>query len=180
METQLPDIVIAGLYKNSLVLIEDTTAPVNRQQVTNKKEKQAPAAITPSKKWFFGDNNNHITIVINDASALYINDTWLATLGKLLTACKLNIGAVAIVNMHQNPVNFSQIKEQLAPQKVFLFSVSAKDLQLPFVIPDYQVYNHAGCTFMAAQANTLSEATDDATKAEKRKLWDKLKIIFNI
>ena len=109
---------------------------------------------------------------------MFINDEWLGTLGKLLAACKLNIGDVAIVNHLNSGVLFPELKEQLQPKHILMFDVSMQDLQLPFTIPNYQVQQYAGITFMTAPVVTLSHAATDAVKTEKRKLWEKLKLIF--
>ncbi|MEP7320064.1 MAG: hypothetical protein ABI921_15010 [Panacibacter sp.] len=182
MISPLSKIVIAGLYKESLVLVqeENISTVVTGQQFTNKKEKTEKPAPPPAKKWFLGNNKEHITIIVKDNSAVFINDEWLGTLGRLLAACKLNTGDVAIVNFQNYPLNFNALKEQLTPQYILMFDVSMQDMQLPFAIPQYQVQQYAECTFMIASSVTLSDSNTDAIKAEKRKLWEKLKVIFKI
>jgi hypothetical protein len=182
MSTQLPGFVLAGLYKDSLVITEETieqNKPARKQeQVTNKTLKPNVAKPGAAKKWFLGDNRKNITIIIKDETAVHINEEWLATLTKLLTACKLNVADVAIVNI-KNEIDFSVIKEQLVPQYVLMFDVSPNDVSLPFSIPDYQVQKYDGVTFMIAPGITLSaDKTTESIKTEKRNLWEKLKIIF--
>ena len=184
MSTQLPGFVLAGLYKDSLVITEETieqNKPVKKQeQVTNKTPKQNIVDPAPEKKWFLGDNKKNITILIRDNNAVYINDEWLATLTKLLAACKLNLSDIAIINVKEG-LDFLLIKQQLDPQYVLMFDVSTNDLSLPFNIPNYQVQQYGGCTFMTAPVVTLSaNKIREAIKTEKRNLWEKLKIIFSI
>lgn len=182
MRTNLPEVVIAGLYKDSLVLAAEKTVPTTAtgQQVTNKKEKQEAALPSTLKKWYLGDNKKNIAIIIKDPSAVFINDEWLGTLGKLLAACKLNIGDVAIINHLNTSVKFAALKDQLQPKQILMFDAAMQDLQLPFTIPHYQVQQYAGTTFMTAPAATLSDANTEAVKIEKRKLWEKLKLIFAV
>ena len=184
MSTQLPDFIIAGLYKDSLVLAEeafDESKPTkNRKQVTNKTANVEEATSSTPKKWFLGDNKKNIVILLKDVAAVHINDEWLGTLTKLLAACKLNLADVAIVNLKQE-ITFALIKEQLQPQYVLMFDVTTNDLALPFSIPNYQVQLYGGCTFMAAPSITLSaDKTTEIIKTEKRNLWEKLKVIFNV
>jgi hypothetical protein len=184
MSTQLPGFIIAGLYKDSLVLagetIEQNQPLTNREQVTNKTPKPDVVQSTPPKKWFLGDNKKNISILVKDPTAVHINDEWLGTLSKLLAACKLNLADVAIVNL-KTELSFAQIKEQLDPQYVLLFDVAANEIALPFSIPNYQVQKYGGATFMIAPAITLSaDKTTDSIKTEKRNLWEKLKVIFNV
>jgi len=76
---------------------------------------------------------------------------------------------------------FAAIKEALQPERVFMFDVTTRDIQLPFAIPYYQVQQYGGCTFMTAPGSTLSTGPNtEAVAAEKRKLWEKLKIIFAV
>lgn len=182
MIINLPEVVIAGLYKDSLMLVGENPKATTaiRQQVTNKKEKQEEAPAPISKKWYLGNNKKNISIIIEDATAVFINDEWLGTLGKLLAACKLNIGDVAIINNLNSGILFPELKEQLQPKYIFMFDVSMQDLKLPFTIPNYQVQQYAGTTFMTAPAATLSDANTEAVKTEKRKLWEKLKLIFAV
>ncbi|CAN5429872.1 hypothetical protein BH10BAC2_BH10BAC2_48530 [soil metagenome] len=184
MSTQLPDFVIAGLYKDSLVLaeeaIEESKPAKKREQVTNKTANAEVPPAPPAKKWFLGDNKKNITVLLKDPAAVYINDEWLGTLSKLLAACKLNLADIAIVNLKPD-ITFALIKGQLQPRNVLMFDVTTNDLALPFSIPSYQVQQYGGCTFMTAPAITLSaDKTTESIKTEKRSLWDKLKVIFNV
>lgn len=180
MFVQLPPSVIMSLYKDSLVLIEETATKTNKkqQQVTNKTANAELAALTTAKKWFLGDNKKNIALIVSDAGSVYINDEWLATLTKLLAACKLTLADIAIVNLKQQQ-NFSIIKDQLQPQYVLLFDVNTSDLELPFSIPHYQLQNYGGCIFMTAPSITLADdKTTPHILKEKRNLWNKLKAIF--
>ena len=184
MSTQLPGFIIAGLYKDSLVLAEEATEqtiPAKKQmQNTNKSPNHDDTQPSQPKKWFLGDNRKNITILLKDPDAVHINDEWLGTLSKLLAACKLNLADVAIVNLKES-YSFADIKQQLQPQYVLMFDVTAKDIALPFSIPNYQIQKYGGATFMMVPAITLSaNKTTEAIKTEKRNLWEKLKIIFSI
>lgn len=182
MSNNLPGFIIAGLYKSSLVITDDLPkqAISNDTQITNKKKKDNSNQTAPQKKWFFGDNKKNISILVKDNSAVYINDEWLTTLTKLLQACNLTIADVSIINAIQ-PVSYQKIKEELQPQQILLFDVTANELSLPITFPDYQLQKYDGCIFMSAPSITLSaDKTTESIKAEKRKLWEKLKQVFNI
>src|SRR6478736_5030495 len=103
MNIQLPDFVLAGLYKDSIVLAEEKIVKPKKvqEQITNKKIKDDLEEKPLIKKWFLGDNKKNITILLKDPSSVHINEGWLGTLTKLLAACKLNIGDTAIVNYLQ-------------------------------------------------------------------------------
>ncbi|HEY6978954.1 MAG TPA: hypothetical protein VH396_21815 [Chitinophagaceae bacterium] len=182
MNIQLPDFVLAGLYKDSIVLAAEKIAQPGKiqEQITNKKIKDDRDEKPLIKKWFLGDNRKNITILLKDASSVHINDEWLHTLTKLLAACKLNIGDTAIVNHLQQTKTFNELKESLQPQFVFMFDVTTQDIQLPFTFPHYQIQKYSNCTFMTVPVVTLTNDNSEFVKIEKRKLWEKMKLIFNV
>ena len=180
MKIQLPEVVIAGLYKDSLVITQTNPEPKASKQFTNKKIKKEELTPPPIKKLFFGNNKKNIAILVKDNSAVHINDEWLSTLSKLLSACKLTLEDVAIVNHVHQAETFSALKETLKPAVTLMFDVTTQDIQLPFTIPHYQVQRYADCTFMTAPIITLTTDTQEPTRSEKKKLWEKLKQIFNV
>jgi len=181
MNTSLPGFVIADLYKNCLVITGEVTVlptPQPGLQVTENevvvKPENTPLA---QKKWYLGDNKKGIVVVAFDKDAVFINDEWLDTLGKMLGGLQINFGDTAIVNLHNQPVTFADVKQQLNARHVIMFGVTPAQLGLPFTIPYYQVQNYAGCTLLTAPVETLAGAanTTDLVKTEKRKLWESLK-----
>ena len=180
MDIQLPDFVLAELYKNTLVLTTNIAQPVAKPPVQGTQTipvKKPEPVHAEQKKWFLGDNKRGIVLVVNDATAPFINDEWLDTLTKLLAALKITLADTAIVNLPNQPVVFTELQQKLAVRHLFLFGVTTEQIQLPFTIPDYQAQNFAGCTILKAPAATLESPakTTDSVKAEKRKLWESLK-----
>ena len=118
MENILPDFILADLYPNSLVLVE--------RNETAQQEVAAPMikAAQP-QKWFLGNNGKKISILVKEPDAVYLNDDHLNFLTKILGACQLNMGDVAIVNTLQQPVKFSEIKKELDPEVGILFGVTS-------------------------------------------------------
>lgn len=180
MEQRLPDFVLAGLYKNSLVITEDAVSPVNTltKDTTSPADKPAPAA--PPKQWYLGNNGKHIVIIVNDAEAVYLNDESLQFLSSILSACKLNLGDVAIVNRHQEPIAFPFLKSHLQPVVLLAFDVNLQQLQIPFTIPHYQVQLYDQCQFLSAPSLQTMLGESKEAKLEKSKLWLSLKKIFQL
>lgn len=170
----LPNFVLADLYKNNLFVIDtpqpqkQTIQPTNSATPTNH-------AIT-----FLGENKKQIIILVNEENAVHINDDHFAFLSNILTACKLNIADVAIVNVHKQVINFSRLKEQLNCMYVLLFNVSTDSIELPFSIPHYQVQKYNNCTFLSANHLQTMLGTTQEAKMEKSKLWLSLKQMFGI
>jgi hypothetical protein len=162
---QLPAIVIADLFKNCLVDLNIS---------------EAPAIAATSKKQgfsFLGNNKKKIVIVVADAEAIYLAEDALNFLLGILTACKLNMEDVALVNTTTNPtLTYKDVQEQLQAENILLFGVTPAQLQLPLAFPQYQIQKYNGQMYLAAPALQLL-AQD---KGEKTKLWNCLKQLFSI
>ena len=115
---QLPAIVLQDLYKNSLVELDST--PV-------KKVLEKAAGIA-----FLGNNQRQVTIIVNDTSSIYLPDEELNFLMGILSACKLSMADVALVNIAKTGTHtYTKIEEELNAGTILLFGVEPVQLQLP-------------------------------------------------
>jgi hypothetical protein len=175
----LPPFVIASLYKDELVLIDD-------QKSSNaNKTKKGEAVVTAPQEIqkpisYLGDNQKKITILLQDTTAVHLADESLQFLTAILAACKLNMGDVAIVNNVHQPVQYTQIKTELKPSTIILFDISTASIALPFEVPHYQVQQYDNCTLLFSAPLQSMLVKTDAAKLEKGKLWNALKKTFNI
>jgi hypothetical protein len=186
---KLPNFTLVDFFKDNLVIVNDV-AEVPKIQVTKASQPLATeAAIAPAikkeplplpKKWFLGDNQKHIVILVNDIEAVYLRDEWLQFLSNILGACKLNLGDVAIVNHANNPMLFTDFQQHLAPQHFILFDVPTQNIQLPFTVPFYQLQQFGNTKFLLAPSLALMQGNTEAVKMEKSRLWLSLKKMFNI
>jgi hypothetical protein len=159
----LPDMVLQGLYSKSLYDLE-----------TNKS---ALDDIQPGSISFLGNNLKKITILVKSETAIYLPDDELNFLLGILTACKLSMADIALVNIAKNPdLVYSLLAEQLKAEKVFLFGLNAATIELPLQFPHYQVQPFNNQVYLSSVS--LSEM--QANKEEKMKLWACLKKIFSI
>lgn len=170
MKIQLPGFIIADLYKNSLVVLNEAT-PAANETISTKKPAEKP--------FYSGDNTQHICIVLNSPTHDYTDEESLQLLSNLLAALNFTLNDVAIINHQRTPVVYSQINEELQPRVCLLFGVTTQALQLPIIIPNYQLQRYENCTFLQACAIDDMKANDDKAKGEKRKLWNCLKTVFN-
>ena len=164
-ELQLPDFVLADLYKDVLVE-QKSDHPVKKNEVT-----------TQPQQWFLGDNRKQVTIVVRDKEAVYLRDEWLEFLSSILAACHFNLADVAIINYTKTNCTFSELSEKTAPLFLILFDVTTQEMHLPFIVPHYQVFQHKNCSFLLAPS---LQSMLDNTQGEKRNLWTSLKRMFNI
>lgn len=175
----LPPFVIASLYKDELVLIDD-----QKSSIANKTKKGEAVVTAPQEIQkpisYLGDNQKKITILLKDTTAVHLADESLQFLTAILAACKLNMGDVAIVNTVHQPVQYIQIKTELKPSTIILFDISTASIALPFEVPHYQVQQYDNCTLLFSAPLQSMLVKTDAAKLEKGKLWNALKKTFNI
>lgn len=171
-KTQLPGFLIADLFKHSIVLADE--GPTAEK---TKPEEEKPIT---ERQWYLGSNLQKITIIVSEKQAVYLQDDSLQFLSTILGACKLNLGDVAIVNYHTDPVTYTLLKDKLSPRFLLLFGVTAKQIQIPFTVPHYQVQQHDNCSFLLAPVLDTMLGDSQQAKLEKSKLWLCLKKMFTV
>jgi hypothetical protein len=158
---QLPAIVLHDLFKHSLVDLNTDTTKVNTVKTTGIS--------------FLGTNQKQIAIIVDNEKTIYLPDEELNFLLGILSACKLSMADVALVNISKNnaPI-YTDIEQQLNAEKILLFGVTPAQLQLPLQFPHYQIQKFNNQVYLSAPSLQLIEED----KAEKTKLWNCLKQIF--
>ncbi|MBK8610146.1 MAG: hypothetical protein IPL84_09405 [Chitinophagaceae bacterium] len=160
---QLPPTVIQSLYSKSLY-------DLHTNQAT---EADKP----PEQISFLGSNQKKIAILVNAAESIYLPDDELNFLLGILTACKLSMADIALINVSKNQdLDYTTITEQLKAEKIFLFGLLTESLELPLQFPHYQVQNFNNQVYLSSKS--LDDLQKD--KAEKLKLWNCLKNIFSL
>jgi hypothetical protein len=151
-DIQLTGLLIEGLYRKSLVLVEDGRI------TTTETIPPAPQVR------FLGNNEKNVTILVNDPGSTFLPEGHLSFLTKILGACKLNIGDVAIVNVAHNS-ELNEIIKTLAPSKMITFG---SEIEIDGI-------EHV----KAPSIDELIPESPEA-KAHKSKLWSGLKKMFAV
>ena len=174
--------IVAPIQNISTVEVAKPTIPVIEE--VKKSEPiivaEKPLVFTPPKELFLGNNLKNVTILVKDNESVYLREEWLQFLTNILGACKLNIGDVAIIIQAHNKINFTDILTATSPRHLILFDVNCKEINLSFIIPNYQVQNYNNTTFLLAPSLSAMLGTSDEVKVEKTKLWTSLKKMFGI
>ena len=155
---------IALLFKNSLVEINSS--------------KQVLPEARPKSDWkYLGDNRKQTLVVVRYPDTVHIPDKQLSFLTKLLAACKLNLGDVAILNFHHyQSTDFDNILNYFNPKVVLLFALEPVEFGMPMKFPEFQVQGFKNAVFVSSPS--LDSIEPD--KVLKSKLWACLKKIFNL
>ena len=199
-EVKLDQGMIASLYRNNLVqtapdavkkpLQDDlntnpiydvkaekssTENPVMAEvNSTGKSEKQS------KKIKFLGKNQQHIVILVNNPGEVFLADDELNLLTKMLTACKLTLADVAILNIAQTPVQQEQIHTELHPSKIIMLGVESRDILLPMNFPEYRVQPHGPCSYLMAPGLSTMISETEASRNVKTQLWTALRQLFGL
>lgn len=131
-----------------------------------------PAPATALK--FLGNNEKNVTVLVSNAGYAFLSDTQLSFLTKMLAACKMNTGDVAIVNLATGPT-LDNVMEQLKPEKIIAFGITVHNGAPLFTV---DLFRNARL-LQAPSLDDLANESDEA-RALKGKLWSGLKNIFGI
>ena len=159
---QLTPFLIQELYKNCLIEFD--------------AKEQAEKNLPVSSFNILGNNRRRVIIIVENDETLYLPDDQLNFLLGILSACKLTMEDVAIMNITKNKAaTYKAIELELRAEKIILFGISPAQIELPLEFPLYQIQQYNKQTYIAAAM--LPNIQDD--KAEKTKLWNCLKQIFS-
>lgn len=163
---ELPDSVVALLYPSTLIDEGRSEPDVISQQVNSSEQ-------IPS----LGGNQQHILIIVNDSTVPFLQDEDLQQLTAILTACKLSMADVALVNVTKmDAFSYKEMLKKFNARIVLLFDLEPAVFGLPMNFPAYQIQPFAGTSFLySISLRKLTENTD-----EKLKLWQALKRLFNL
>lgn len=185
---KLPGSVIASLYRQSLVQDEnavqttqpamEVAQPASSTAAVEPPEPQPQPVKTSGAYKVLGNNKQHISVVVYSTSEVFLAESDLQFLTKMLGACKLNLADVAIVNHATAEVAIEKLKAQLLPRFVLLFGVEPPAIQLPISFPAFKEQPYAGTTYLYAPALQQLNQENEEAKLMKRKLWDCLKRMF--
>jgi hypothetical protein len=202
-EIELSNALIAELYRNVLVgdAIAGSLTPAEEPPVTragSANDAQLPgfsnSVVTPASSAagptpagiaaesqpyrFLGKNQKKVTVLARYADDPYIPEEHLQFLIKILSACKLNLGDVAIINDNTAAVEISKLKQELTPAHVLLFDIQPDEIGLPLSFPMLKAQVFDGCTFLTIPPIAVLNGNDENARSLKKQLWDCLKKMF--
>lgn len=150
--------LLARLYKHSLIETNTTTIP--QSQPLNDS----------------GNNQKKIVVIVSHEAIAFLPDDEFNFLTTVLTACRLSIADIAMINnYHVDQTHLQNIIHSEA-KHILLFGVEPLSIGLPINFPQFQVQQFNKRTYL--HAPTLAQIEHD--KKLKTKLWNALKALFEI
>ncbi len=166
-QIQLTNQQLAGLY--SSVLMESTVSTIETP-ISNPEPEYKPVK-------YLGKNAKHIVLLVSNATVPFLPDEELSFLTNILSACKLSLADVAIVNIHSlKETEVETAIRPLEPKSVLLFGITPLSIDLPINFPQFQLQPFNKRTYLYSP-NLQELATD---KTLKLQLWNCLKILFGL
>lgn len=154
---------ICDIYRGVLYLAEDTEIE--------------PAATSAPAIKLLGANKQSITILVNEAEVPYLSEKPFNFLAGILSACKLSMADVALLNVQNlSEKHYQVIETTTRPQSVILFGVTCAEIGLPLQFPHFQVHKYNNINYLSAPA--LPDIEPD--KMIKTQLWGCLKSLFHL
>ena len=124
-----------------------------------------------------GKHKSKILVVVHEPQAVFLQDTQLAYLTRILNACRLTMEDIALINSATlQDFNYRALQQEFPSNFVLLFGVTPSQLQLPIDFPLYQLQKLERTTFL--RAPTLEEI--EPSKSDREKLWQSLKKYFDV
>ena len=81
---------------------------------------------------FLGKNEKRILLVVNEAESVFLSDADLNLLVSILSACKLTLADVALINFDKSKsAAYDSLMDQFDPKCIFLFGVNPTSLSFP-------------------------------------------------
>ena len=161
---KLPVSEIANLYKKTLVDLKEN--PTSNSEINTSIE------------WkFLGENKKNTLIILKYQNVTHLPDKQLAFLTKLLSACNLSLGDVAIINFQTYDASqLNDILQFFKPKNTLLFGIDPLDIGMPMKFPEFQIQNFKEIKFISSP----SLETIEPDKSLKGNLWIALKKIYNL
>ncbi|MHA4847137.1 hypothetical protein ACX0G7_23425 [Flavitalea antarctica] len=163
-----------------------TEGSVTRTRVSPANTPDLPSATattqpSPDEVYrYLGKNQKKVSIIARYKDDPYIPEEHLQFLIKILSACKLNLGDVAILNDASGGVSMAKLKKQLNPAFVLLFGVEPAEIGLPLNFPPLRPQLFEACYFLNIPAIDSLLPDTETAKGLKKQLWDCLKKMFSV
>jgi hypothetical protein len=145
---QLPDFLIADLYKASLVDLKTSNVGIDFHQVQEKPIEASQQIEAKHKISFLGENKKGVIIIVCQPDAVFVKEDELVFLTNILKACQLSLADISIINNMKQEIDYDALQQQLGAKTILLFDVEPSAIKLPFIIPAFQVQKFSGSTIM--------------------------------
>ncbi len=170
-------LALSFLFNEDLYILKDDMV-INEEQTENSTTAAEPVlekqeTPKPGKPIFeyIGENNKYILIIVKDPSQKFLNAKELEFLLKILSAKKLDLKDIAIINTESYAsLDFKDLKEYFALSKILTFGINPASLNITGISA-----NKAGEYNGVKILGTWTLAQLEADVKKKTTYWNELK-----
>jgi len=197
-EILLPPVILAGLYSNSLVMIEEPgLKPLERKKnvlavdedsflpsIAIEKQVEEPSASAsflgnnPGRINCLGDFRKNILVFVTDPHSVHLSDNELDLLGKMLQALKLSLADIAVVNTCHQSIKWPQVIHNLPAKQVIFFGVDPSLIDVPIRFPHFRVQQWNNTSFLYSPSLVTINTPSAEQTTLKKDLWKALQEMF--
>jgi hypothetical protein len=128
---------------------------------------------------WLGNFEKRVLVVVNDPTALHINDKDYELLTKILGSVGLSTADIAMVNAATHSLEYNALQEKLPAAVGLYFGIEPVTIGAPIKFPHFQVQPWNNTKFLYAPSISELNGTTPQAIALKKELWTALKKIFN-
>lgn len=128
---------------------------------------------------WLGNFGKRVLVVVNDPSALHINDKDFELLTKILGSVGLSTADIALVNAATHSLEYNALQEKLPAAVGLYFGIEPVTIGAPIKFPHFQVQPWNNTKFLYAPSISELNGTGPQAISLKKELWTALKKIFN-
>lgn len=129
---------------------------------------------------YLGEHLKQVTIIVKDELAVYLNENDLTLLSSILSACKLTLADIALINVAQQKLSLHEILNVLPSKLVMIFDVNSTTLKIKLPTTLYKSIQLGDTYLLFSNSLSLMQGGDQSAKLEKGKLWAILKSLFQL
>ena len=162
----------------------DAQATTTRVPIEADKDNNYNTTNEPIKELgqikYLGEHLKQVTIIVKDELAVYLNENDLTLLSSILSACKLTLADIALINVAQQKLSLHEILNVLPSKLVMIFDVSSTTLKIKLPTTLYKSIQLGDTYLLFSNSLSLMQGGDQSAKLEKGKLWAILKQLFQL
>jgi len=175
---------IAQAPANTQVTNIDTPSTTKHVESETDKDANNNATSEPIKELgqikYLGEHLKQVTIIVKDELAVYLNENDLTLLSSILSACKLTLADIALINVAQQKLSLHEILNVLPSKLVMIFDVTSTTLKIKLPTTLYKSIQLGDTYLLFSNSLSLMQGGDQSAKLEKGKLWTILKSLFQL
>ncbi len=139
-----------------------------------------PETLVAENDPFLGRNRRSVSFIVHSPDYDFLPEEQLVFINKMLSACKLQMNDIVLVNIARLNLSFEELKVQFQPRIIFLWGIRPAFFNLDSALPDFNITVHDGMSIIPVLSPELMCIEGSAGHELKSRLWICLKKLFNL